>query len=174
MKLACVVHRYGTDVTGGSEAHCRSIAERLALRHDVTVLTTCAKNYVTWRNAYPAGETNVNGVRMHRFRVERSRHLHAFHDISDLVFTGAASLEEQARWFDENGPFVPGLIEHVRTHAPAYDRILFWLYRYYPAFHGVQAAPERAVLVPTAEEDPLIHAPILSSCTSRGRRVISS
>jgi len=167
MKLACVVHRYGTDVTGGSEAHCRSIAERLALRHDVTVLTTCAKNYVTWRNAYPAGETNVNGVRMHRFRVERSRHLHAFHDISDLVFTGAASLEEQARWFDENGPFVPGLIEHVRTHAPAYDRILFWSYRYYPAFHGVQAVPERAVLVPTAEEDPLIHAPILSSYFAR-------
>ena len=73
MKLACVVHRYGTDVTGGSEAHCRSIAERLAERHDVTVLTTCAKNYVTWRNAYPAGETTVNGVRVHRFRVERSQ-----------------------------------------------------------------------------------------------------
>ena len=163
MKLACVVHRYGTDVTGGSEAHCRSIAEHLAKRHDVTVLSTTARNYVTWRNAYPAGETRVDGVRVLRFQVERPRRLHAFRDISDLVFTGAATLQEQARWFDENGPIVPGLIDHLTSGVPAYDRVLFWSYRYYPAFHGVQAVRDRAVLVPTAEEDPLIHAPILAS-----------
>ena len=172
MKLACVVHRYGTDVTGGSEAHCRSIAERLAERHDVSVLTTCARNYVTWRNAYPPGETTVNGVRVHRFRVARPRHLHAFRDISDLVFTGSASLEEQDQWFDENGPVVPDLIGHLRAHTPAYDRVLFWSYRYYPAYHGVQAVPGRAVLVPTAEEDPLIHAPILSSYFARPRALL--
>ena len=91
MRLACVVHRYGPDITGGSEAHCRSIAERLASRHDVTVLTTCASSYVTWRNAYPPGESTVNDVRTLRFRVERPRNLHAFRDISDLVFTGVAS-----------------------------------------------------------------------------------
>jgi glycosyltransferase involved in cell wall biosynthesis len=169
MKLACVVHRYGSEVTGGSEAHCRSIAEHLTERHDVTVLTTTAKNYVTWRNAYPAGETRVNGVRVLRFPVERPRHLHAFRDISDLVFTGVATLEEQARWFDENGPIVPGLIDHLESGVPAYDRVLFWSYRYYPAFHGVQAVPDRAVLVPTAEEDPLIHAPILASYFARPR-----
>jgi glycosyltransferase involved in cell wall biosynthesis len=163
MRLACVVHRYGTDVTGGSEAHCRTIAEHLAERHDVTVLTTTAKNYVTWRNAYPAGETRVNGLRVVRFHVQRPRRLHEFRDLSDLVFTGAATLEEQARWFDENGPIVPGLIDHLTSGVPAYDRVLFWSYRYYPAFHGVQAVRDRAVLVPTAEEDPLIHAPILAS-----------
>jgi glycosyltransferase involved in cell wall biosynthesis len=169
MKLACVVHRYGPDITGGSEAHCRSIAERLAGRHDVTVLTTCARNYVTWRNAYPPGETTVNHMRVHRFRVERQRNLHAFRDLSDLVFTGAASEAEQARWFDANGPVVPSLVDHLRSRAGGYERVLFWSYRYYPAFHGVQAVPERAVLVPTAEEDPLIHAPILSAYFARPR-----
>jgi glycosyltransferase involved in cell wall biosynthesis len=169
MKLACVVQRYGTDVTGGSEAHCRAIAERLASRHDVTVLTTCAKDYVSWRNVYPSGEVAVNGVRVHRFHVERQRRLHAFRDISDLVFSGRASLTEQEHWFDENGPVVPGLIDHLRSGVPAYDRVLFWAYRYYPSFHGVRAVPERAVLVPTAEEDPLIRAPILSSYFARPR-----
>ena len=95
--------------------------------------------------------------------MQRPRRLHAFRDISDLVFTGAATLQEQARWFDENGPIVPGLIDHLTSGVPAYDRVLFWSYRYYPAFHGVQAVRDRAVLVPTAEEDPLIHAPILAS-----------
>jgi glycosyltransferase involved in cell wall biosynthesis len=156
-------------VTGGSEAHCRSIAEHLAERHDVTVLTTTAKNYITWRNAYPAGETRLHGVRVLRFPVQRRRRLHAFRDISDLVFTGAATLDEQARWFDENGPIVPGLLDHLRSGVPAYDRVLFWSYRYYPAFHGVQAVRDRAVLVPTAEEDPLIHAPILASYFARPR-----
>ena len=169
MRLACVVHRYGADITGGSEAHCRSIAERLAARHDVTVLTTCARSYVTWRNAYPPGESTVNNVRTLRFRVERPRNLHAFRDISDLVFTGVASDAEQARWFDENGPVVPSLVGHLGAQAAGYDRVLFWSYRYYPAFHGVQAVPERAMLVPTAEEDPLIHAPILASYFTRPR-----
>jgi glycosyltransferase involved in cell wall biosynthesis len=169
MRLACVVHRYGPDITGGSEAHCRAIAERLAERHDVTVLTTCARSYVTWRNAYPPGESRVNHVRTLRFRVARARNLHAFRDISDRVFTGVASDAEQARWFDENGPVVPSLVQHLSARAGDYDRVLFWSYRYYPAFHGVQAVPDRAVLVPTAEEDPLIHAPILASYFARPR-----
>jgi glycosyltransferase involved in cell wall biosynthesis len=163
MRLACVVHRYGTDVTGGSEAHCRWVAERLAASHDVTVLTTTARDYVTWRNAFAPGESRVNGVPVVRFRVARARDLHAFRDISDVVFTGSASLAEQQRWFDENGPFVPSLVEHLQRTGTCYDRVLFWSYRYYPSFHGVQAVPDRAVLVPTAEEDALIHTPLLSS-----------
>ena len=34
MKLACVVHRFGADIAGGSEAHCRAVAGRLAASGD--------------------------------------------------------------------------------------------------------------------------------------------
>ena len=92
MKLAFVVQRYGAGVAGGSEMHCRQLAERLSPHHDVTVLTTCARDYVTWQNAFPPGESVENGVRVQRFPVAHQRNLKAFADLSDEVFddVGAA------------------------------------------------------------------------------------
>ena len=67
MRLACVVHRFGADIAGGSEAHCRIIAERLAERHDVTVYTTTAKDHVTWKNEYPPGVSRHGRLEVRRF-----------------------------------------------------------------------------------------------------------
>ena len=55
MKLALVVQRYGAGIAGGSETLCRHYAERLADHHDVTVLTSCARDYFTWSNELPPG-----------------------------------------------------------------------------------------------------------------------
>ena len=161
MKLACVIHRFGADIAGGSESHCRLVAERLAATHDVTILTSSAKDHVTWRNAYPAGVSQEGPLRVVRFPVEQPRALHRFVEIDELVLSGRASPAEQEQWFTENGPLVPGLIEHLRQHGTEYDRILFWAYRYYPTFIGLPVVADRALLVPTAEEDPLIRLEIL-------------
>jgi glycosyltransferase involved in cell wall biosynthesis len=161
MKLACVVQRYGAEVTGGSERHCRLIAEHLASHHDVTVLTSCAQDYVTWRNVYPTGAVRVGPVNVLRFPVARQRDLGRLADISRLVFTTHSSPEEQERWFIENGPEVPELIEYLRQHGNEYDRVLFWTYRYYQTFFGLPLVADRAILIPTAEEDPLIWVDII-------------
>jgi glycosyltransferase involved in cell wall biosynthesis len=157
MKLACVIHRFGADIAGGSEGHCRLVAEHLAATHDVTVVTTCAKDHITWRNHYPSGESRLGAVRVLRFPVARERELHRFMDLSDLVFADRASPDEEELWFRENGPDAPELIEHLRRHGSDYDRVLFWSYRYYHTYFGLPLVADRAVLVPTAEEDPLIH-----------------
>ena len=62
VKLAVVVQRYGPAINGGAELHARYIAEHLARHAEVEVLTTCATDYVTWRNELPAGVERVNGV----------------------------------------------------------------------------------------------------------------
>jgi hypothetical protein len=95
MKLACVIHRFGADIAGGSESHCRVVAEHLAADHDVTIITTCAKDHVTWKNHYPGGESQIGRLRVLRFPVARPRDLHRFMDISDLVFADRASPAEQ-------------------------------------------------------------------------------
>jgi len=157
MKLACVIHRFGPQITGGSEAHCRAIATQLAaLGHDVEILTSCATDYVTWANALPAGESRDGALRVRRFPVSRTRHLNRFREISECVFAGKATEADQERWFHENGPELPGLLDHLRRDGSRYDRILFWSYRYYPSFFGVPLVADRAILVPTAEDDEII------------------
>ena len=167
MKLAFVVQRYGAAIAGGSEGHCRQLAERLASRHDITVLTTCAHDYVTWENAYPPGETVAQGVRVVRFPVAHARRLKAFADVSDEVFDGGASREREESWFRENGPDSPALLDHLRAHGTTYDLILFWTYRYAPSYFGLPLVADRAILVPTAEEDAAITLKVLSDYFER-------
>ena len=73
MKLAVVVQRYGADINGGAELHARYVAEHLSQHAEVHVLTTCARDYVTWRDDYTPGTEMVNGVPVRRFRVDHPR-----------------------------------------------------------------------------------------------------
>jgi glycosyltransferase involved in cell wall biosynthesis len=161
VKLAFVVQRYGAEIAGGSEAHCRELARRLSPTHDITVLTTCARDYVTWANAYPAGESRDDGSKVIRFPVSHQRRIKAFADLSDEVFDGGAARDRQAAWFAENGPDAPGLLDHLRSHGTDYDLVLFWTYRYAPSYFGLPLVADRAILLPTAEEDPAIALEVL-------------
>jgi glycosyltransferase involved in cell wall biosynthesis len=161
VQLAFVVQRYGADIAGGSEAHCRQLAHRLKARHDITVLTTCARDYVTWANAFSPGESHDDGIRVVRFPVQHPRRLKQFADLSDEVFDGGAPRERQDQWFAENGPDTPALLDHLRSRGRDYDLVLFWTYRYAPSYFGLPLVAERSVLLPTAEEDAAITLEVL-------------
>ena len=48
--------------------------------HDVDVLTTCARDYVTWKNEYPEGADRIRGVTVRRFANARdARHRRVQH-----------------------------------------------------------------------------------------------
>jgi glycosyltransferase involved in cell wall biosynthesis len=167
VNLACVVHRYGADIAGGSEAHCRQVAERLAARHNVTVLTTCAKDHITWRNEYPPGESRVGPVRVLRFPVARERSLNRFKDASDVAFSSQASEQDQEEWFRENGPDTPALLAHLATHGAAFDLVLFWAFRYAEVYFGLPLVADRAILAPTAEDEPAVRMDLAARLLSR-------
>jgi glycosyltransferase involved in cell wall biosynthesis len=156
VKLAFVIQRYGTEVSGGAELHCRWLAERLARRHQVEVFATRALDYLEWRNHYPAGTEVVNGVPVHRFQVKRPRNARAFASLCNVCFHEQHTREEELDWVRENGPFSPALVQAVAGARGRFDRFFFYCYRYYQTYFGLPAVRDRAILVPTAEEDPAI------------------
>ncbi len=153
MKLAFVVQRYGREIAGGAEYHCRLVAEAMARHAQVEVLTTCASDYVTWANHYPEGREVLNGIPVHRFRVKKPRDPRRFADWTDRVFRQPHKPEHELIWLEEEGPFSPRLIRHVEDRRHDYDFFIFFSYRYYQAYHGVRAVRDKAILVPTAEDD---------------------
>jgi glycosyltransferase involved in cell wall biosynthesis len=156
VKLAVVVQRYGADINGGAELHARYVAERLSRHAEVEVLTTCARDYVTWRDEYPAGIEEVNGIPVRRFRVDHERDVKVFARWSERVFGEQHSYLDELNWLDAEGPKSSSLVAHLRSSQASYDYVIFFSYRYYHAYHGVNAVPSRAILVPTAERDEAI------------------
>jgi glycosyltransferase involved in cell wall biosynthesis len=162
VKLAVVVQRYGADISGGAELHARYIAERLARHGQIEVLTTCARDYITWKNELPAGEEKVNGLTVRRFPVRRPRDTDDFGRRSALVFTQPHSIADELNWLESEGPASPELINHIRRVREDFDFFVFFSYRYYHAWHGTRAVADKAVLVPTAERDDAIGVSIFA------------
>jgi glycosyltransferase involved in cell wall biosynthesis len=160
LKIAFIVQRYGTEILGGSEYHCRLIAERLAPKHHVEVLTTCAADYISWKNEYAEGTDRIRGVTVRRFANARTRDIHAFNRYSEWIFNSAHTREDELEWLRQQGPWCPALLEYLERNHQQYDVLIFFTYLYAPTVLGTRIAPYKSILVPTAHDEPAIHLDI--------------
>jgi glycosyltransferase involved in cell wall biosynthesis len=167
MKVAFIIQRYGTEVLGGAEQLCRLVAERLAAQHDVEVLTTCARDYVTWKNEYQEGPDRVRGVTVRRFANARTRDISAFNKYSDWIFSHPHGRAEEMEWLKLQGPWCPALGDYIRRHHQQYDVLVFFTYLYAPTVLGLEIAPSRSVLVSTAHDEPAIRLSIFKEVFAR-------
>jgi glycosyltransferase involved in cell wall biosynthesis len=167
VKIAFIIQRYGTEILGGSEYHCRLIAERLAQRHQVEVLTTCARDYITWKNEYPEATDRIRGVTVRRFPNARTRDIEAFNRYSDWIFTHPHTHDDELSWLQQQGPWCPALVDYLQKHHGTYDALIFFTYLYAPTVLGLEIAPARSILVPTAHDEPAIHLDIYRGMFSR-------
>ena len=137
MKVALVVQRYGVEVLGGAETLARRIAELLTDEVELTVLTTCALDYLSWADSYPPGPDEVNGVPVLRFSVPEPRDLLEFDTATHLAYADPSDLEAGTAWMQAQGPNAPGLIEHLREHGASYDAVAFVTYLYATTADGL-------------------------------------
>jgi glycosyltransferase involved in cell wall biosynthesis len=157
MRLAFIVQRYGTEILGGAEYHCRLIAERLSTKHQVDVLTTCARDYITWANEYPEGADRIRGVTVRRFANAKTRDIQSFNEYSDWIFHNKHAAKDEMEWLKQQGPWCPGLLDYLEKHHGQYDALVFFTYLYAPTVLGLKIAPSKSLLVPTAHDEPAIN-----------------
>ena len=156
MRIAFIVQRYGAEVLGGSEYLCRVIAERLAPRHQVEVLTTCARDYITWKNEYPEGHDRIRGVTVRRFANARTRDLAAFNKYSDWIYSHPHTRDDEMEWIRQQGPWCPALVDYLQRQHHQFDILVFFTYLYAPTVLGLRVDPSKSILVPTAHDEPAI------------------
>ena len=147
VKLAFIIQRYGAEVLGGSEQLCRLLAERLALQHDVEVLTTCARDYVTWKNEYPEGVDRIRGVTVRRFASAADARHRVVQQAVRVDLQQPAQPGRRARVAEAAGAVVPRAHRTPEAAPGQYDVLVFFTYLYATTVLGLEVAPSRSVLV---------------------------
>ena len=157
-KIALVVHRYGLDVNGGAEYHCRVLAEHMVSRYEVDVLTSCARNTLPWDNAYQAGVEVINQVNVHRFPLEKMRDDVLFDELYKKLGKGDKEIEEE--WISQMGPYCPSFISFLEENADKYEAVIFITYAFYLTVKGMGLHLKNSILLATAHDDASVRLPI--------------
>ncbi len=135
---------------------CRKMAELMQDIYDVEVVTTKAVDYVTWNNEYEHEKEIINGVTVRRFPVERPRIPDQFNIINGKFLNGHLKKSEEYLWLEEQGPYVPELIQYIHEHSEDYAVYVFFTYLYYPTVKGVREVKEKAIVVPCTHDEPFL------------------
>jgi glycosyltransferase involved in cell wall biosynthesis len=172
IRLAFVVPRYGADVVGGAETLVRGLAEHLAASGSaVEVLTTCARDHLSWTNVLPAGASREAGVTVRRFPVRlRDTRRHAW--LQQRILRGSRLRpREEARWAEESVGSTE-LFDHLDRRGGEYDLVCFAPYLFGTTLRGVPLVPGRAVLIPCLHDEPFAHLGIVRDTFQRCRGFI--
>ena len=188
-KIGIIVQRYGKQVNGGAEVFARMIAEKLCIKYDVTVLTSRALDYHTWKPELPEGASEENGVKILRFnhpakskakkvhqltRSYRGRHLYQkFYRFIGKptwylkLFPAAETREKDGLlWLENQGPATYDLIDYIKENENNYDAFIFITYLYYPSAVGLLAVPEKSIFIPTMHDEQAAYFPIFQKTMS--------
>lgn len=156
-KICFVVQRYGLEVNGGAELHCRQLAEHMrSVYPEIDVLTSKAIDYMTWRDEYEKDEEDINGIHVIRFSVRLERNINDFNSINQYVYNGNLPKHREYEWLEKQGPYMPDLIEYLKCHIDEYEAVIFFTYLYYPTVVGVKEVPQKAIVIPTAHDEPFL------------------
>ena len=146
---------------GGAETLCLRIAQRMSAYWRTEILTTCALDYLSWDNYYPAGEEECQGTVIRRFRVDAPRDIDTFNRLSEQLYPHRteASTEEQEAWMQAQGPISSDLRAYVSDYAAAYDAFIFFGY-YATTYYLLPLVEDKAYLAPFAHDEWTFDLPV--------------
>ena len=194
-RIAIIVQRYGKQINGGAEVHARMIAEKLSSKYDVTVLTSRALDYYTWKAELPRGKSTENGIKIIRFDHRGVPNEHDIHIINRMYrgrlwyqklyrllgkpswflhffpLSGIKEIKEQ-RWLEDQGPAVYKLLHYLRKNENTYAAFIFFTYLYYPTAVGMPLVAHKSLLIPTMHDEPEAYHPFYKKVMAAPKRLL--
>jgi glycosyltransferase involved in cell wall biosynthesis len=171
VKFAFITPRYGAEFGAGAEHACRLLAEQIARRHDVEVLTTTARDSSTWKNEYSEGSDRIRGAFVRRFAVSAMPDRSSFAELSRRLREGPRSRPDELSWVRHAGPWSNGLLEHIKRQHRTYDALVFFGIWQPLTVSGLEIAPERSVLFPHLQLRPELRFELWADVLTMARAV---
>lgn len=162
IKIAIVASRFAEIIPGGAEKHALKFALLLSEKYDVTVLTTTAIDYKTWKNELKTGATILQGINVIRFPVDKKRDLKSFNKFFDKIRQRKLewSNSNMDIWIDKQGPVSLKLINYIRENKKTYDLFFFISYLYFPTVKGIQIVKNKSICLTTLHDELPAYFPI--------------
>lgn len=155
-KIAFVAPWFGDAIGGGAEMELREVSAHLhKAGADVEILTTCVKDFNSdWNvNFHKSGSSvSEQGIPVRRFPV-RKRDTARFDAVNlKIIRKQPITIEEEDIFLSEmvNSP---ALYDYIRTKKDEYTAFVYIPYMFGTTYHGVLAAPKKAVLIPCFHDE---------------------
>lgn len=173
MKLAFVIPRYHVPQAGGAEILTERLAEQLALRgHRVEILTTCARDHTFWQNEMPEGVDALNGVQIHRFRIDPRPHFRKFASLQERIERGwPLNLKEEEAWI-AGSVHSAALYQALQNRCGEWDALVFAPYLFGMIYRGLQIAPQKSFLIPCLHPEPYAYLKIFQTMFQKPRGIL--
>ena len=123
VKIAFIVQRYGAEILGGSEYHCRLIAERLAAQARGRGADDLRARLHHLEERVPGGHRP--DPRRHRPALRQRRGPATSRrstSISDWIFHNPHTRDDEMAWLEQQGPWCPALARVPAAAPPAVRR----------------------------------------------------
>ena len=169
--IAFVVVRYGLNINGGAEYHCRMLAERLTNDYNVEVLTTCVDNYRTGENLKFKEKEIINKVIVRRFKTNPThpelenfykkkakpayklrRFLYKCHFLAIASYFFPVWHFKEKEELEALGSQVfhsPTLFNFIKENKNNYKAIIPITIDYSHVYYTTLYAPEKTIVIPT-------------------------
>ena len=147
--IAFVVVRYGLNINGGAEYHCRMLAERLTNDYNVEVLTTCVDNYRTGENLEFKEKEIINKVIVRRFKTNPTHpELENFYKKKAKPAYKLRRFLYKCHFLAIASYFFP-VWHFVKENKDNYKAIIPITIDYSHVYYTTLYAPEKTIVIPT-------------------------
>ncbi|EOQ95527.1 glycosyltransferase, group 1 domain protein [Leptospira wolbachii serovar Codice str. CDC] len=161
-RILIITARFLEHASGGAEKLAYDYASILSESNHVTVCTSSAKDYVSWKNEFPKGDSVENQIRIIRFPVKQTRNMTKMNHILNRCLEKGDSVsdKEQFDFLKEQGPYCPDLVEYVANEQNSFDIAILIGYLYYPVVASIPKLKIPFIIVPTFHDEPPFRLPM--------------